>query len=88
MPVAEEMAKRGHQVVVITQHPDKKPTANLKEIIIDAKDFEELTAQVSAEKLKTGGNPDPPIMLGVEYALKVSRNLKVSELLPSTMFNR
>ena len=30
MPVATEMAKRGHEVVVVTQHPDKKPNLNFQ----------------------------------------------------------
>ena len=72
MPVASEMAKRGHEVVIVTQHPDKNPNPNLTEIIIDGKDFNEFTDRLSAEKLKTGGNPDPPIMEAIELQLLVS----------------
>ena len=72
MPVASEMARRGHDVVVVTQHPDKKPNSNLTEIIIDGKEFTEFADRMSAEKLKTGGNPDPPIMEAIELQLSVS----------------
>ena len=72
MPVASEMARRGHEVVVITQHPDKNPNPNITEITIEAKEFNEFTEKVSAEKLKTGGNPDPPIMEMIELQLSVS----------------
>ena len=72
MPVASEMARRGHEVVIVTQHPDKNPNPNLTEIIIDGKDFNEFTDRLSAEKLKTGGNPDPPIMEAIELQLLVS----------------
>ena len=71
MPVASEMARRGHEVVVITQHPDKNPNPNITEITIEAKEFNEFTERVSAEKLKTGGNPDPPIMEMIELQLSV-----------------
>ena len=37
MPVATEMAKRGHEVVVLTQHPDKNPNPNITEINVDGK---------------------------------------------------
>ena len=72
MPVASEMVRRGHDVVVVTQHPDKKPNSNLTEIIIDGKEFTEFADRMSAEKLKTGGNPDPPIMEAIELQLSVS----------------
>ena len=52
MPVASEMARRGHEVVVITQHPDKKPDHNLTEITIDGKIFNDMIEKVSVEKLK------------------------------------
>merc|ERR1712226_501783 len=71
MPVASEMAGRGHEVVVITQHPDKKPDPKLTEITIDGTIFNNLMEKVSAEKLKTGGNPDPPLMEFVEAQLAI-----------------
>ena len=71
MPLATEMAKRGHEVVVVTQHPDKKPNPNITEITVDAKEFNELTDRMSAEKLKTGGNPDPPLAEFIECQLLV-----------------
>ena len=77
MPVASEMAGRGHEVVVITQHPDKKPDPNLTEITIDGTIFNNLMEKVSAEKLKTGGNPDPPLMEFVEAQLAVSINIPI-----------
>ena len=72
MPVASEMARLGHEVVVVTQHPDKKPNPNLTEIIIDGSEFNELMDRVSEDQLKTGGNPDPPILEFIELQLKVS----------------
>ena len=75
MPVASEMARRGHEVVVITQHPDKKPVANLTEITIDGKEFNEFVEIISTEKLKLGGNPDPPMMKIIELQLLVSPTL-------------
>ena len=82
MPVASEMAKRGHEVVVVTQHPDKKPNPNLTEIIIDGSEFNELMDRVSEDKLKTGGNPDPPILEFIELQLKVSSVVYVCFSIP------
>ena len=73
MPVASEMARRGHEVVVITQHPDKRPNPNLTEITVDGNEFNEFIERNSAEKLKTGGNTDPPLMEGIQLQLLVSR---------------
>ena len=75
IPVAEEMAKRGHEVVVITQHPDKKPIPNLKEITVDGNEFNEMLERVSKEKLQNDGNADPPIMELITTGLIVSRSL-------------
>ena len=72
IPVAEEMSKRGHEVVVITQHPGKKPNPNFKEIIVDGNEFDEMTERVSKEKLKSGANADLPVMELIETALMVS----------------
>ena len=72
MPVAAEMGRRGHEVVVITQHPDKKPNPNITEITVDGKAFNDFMESVSAEKLKTGGNPDPPILEMIDIQLSVS----------------
>ena len=72
MPVASEMARLGHEVVVVTQHPDKKPDPNLTEITIDGKIFNELTEKVSEELMKSGSSPDPPLQEFVEAQLAVS----------------
>ena len=72
MPVASEMARLGHEVVVVTQHPDKKPNPNLTEITIDGKIFNELTEKVSEELMKSGSSPDPPLNEFVEAQLAVS----------------
>ena len=77
MPVASEMARRGHEVVVITQHPDKKPDHNLTEITIDGKIFNDMIEKVSVEKLKTGGDPDPPLMEFVESQVAVSIHIQI-----------
>ena len=81
MPVATEMAKRGHEVVVVTQHPDKKPNLNLTEITVDAKEFNELTEWISAEKLKTGGNPDPPLAEFIELQLLVGSTVPICSMI-------
>ena len=72
MPVASEMARLGHEVVVVTQHPDKKTDPNLTEITIDGKIFNDLTEKVSEELMKSGSSPDPPLNEFVEAQLAVS----------------
>ena len=56
MPIAEALVDRGHEVVIIMPHPTKKPNPKIKEIIVDASKFEEMTAKVSREQL-TGQSP-------------------------------
>ena len=72
MPVATEMARRGHEVVVLTQHPDKNPNPNITEITIDGKIFNDLTERISKEMMKEGGSTSPPFMEFVEANLAVS----------------
>ena len=75
MPVAEEMAARGHEVVVLMQHPTKKPNPKLKEIIIDGREIEELTEKVSEQKLKSGDGGRIPIFDMLNTAFLVSYSL-------------
>ena len=72
MPVATEMARRGHEVVVLTQHPDKNPNPNITEITIDGKIFNTLTERISKEILKEGASTNPPLVEFVEAQLAVS----------------
>ena len=62
MPLAEAMAERGHEVVVVMPHPSKKPHPKVKEIIVDATGFEAFTAKASKESLQAGASTVPPIM--------------------------
>ena len=72
MPVAEEMASRGHEVAVLMQHGTKNPNPNVKEIIIDGNEFNEMTERVSDEKLKSGADSTPPLMELINTAVVVS----------------
>ena len=72
MPVAEEMAARGHEVVVLMQHPSKKPNPKLKEIIIDGREIEELSEKVSEQKLRSGDGGSLPISDLLNTAFLVS----------------
>ena len=72
MPLAEEMAARGHEVVVLMPHPTKKPNPNLKEIIIDGREFIEMTDKVSEQQLKTGADGIPPVFEIFNAGLLVS----------------
>ena len=58
------------------------PEPNLTEIIIDGSEFNELMDRVSEDKLKTGGNPDPPILEFIELQLKVSSVVYVCFSIP------
>lgn len=72
MPVATEMAKRGHEVVVLTQHPDKNPNPNITEINVDGKLFNAVAERISQEMMKEGAASNPPLMEFVEAQLAVS----------------
>ena len=72
MPVATEMARRGHEVVVLTQHPDKNPNPNITEITVDGKIFNAVAERISQEMMKEGASTNPPLMEFVEAQLAVS----------------
>ena len=72
MPLAEEMAERGHEVVVVMPHPTKKPNPKLKEIIIDGKELLDMLERVSGDKLSEGANPYPPVFELADAAILVS----------------
>ena len=61
MPLAEEMAKRGHEVAVLMPYPTKKPNPKIKEIITDGREWDEMQQSISNEKLKTGADQTPPV---------------------------
>ena len=72
MPLAEEMAARGHEVVVLMPHPTKKPNPKVNEIIIDGHEFIELTEKLSEKELKAGADGIPPVFEMFNAGLLVS----------------
>ena len=72
MPLAEEMAAKGHEVVVVMPYATKKPNPKVKEIIIDGKEWDELQEKMSVEKLKTGADSKTPLFEAVDLAVSVS----------------
>ena len=76
MPLAEEMAAKGHEVVVVMPYATKTPNPKVKEIIVDAKEWDDMQAKMSEEKLKTGADSKPPLFEVVEIATTVSYILK------------
>ena len=75
MPMANEMAAKGHEVVVVMPYATKKPNPKVKEIIIDGKEWDELQERMSIEKLKTGADSKTPLFEAVDIAVSVSNNL-------------
>ena len=69
MPLAEKMATKGHEVVVVMPYATEKPNPKIKEMIIDNQEWEEMQATVSEEKLKTGGDPMSPLIEIVAIAI-------------------
>ena len=76
MPLAEEMAAKGHEVVVVMPYATKTPNPKVKEIIVDGKEWDDMQAKMSEEKLKTGADSKPPLFEVVEIATTVSYILK------------
>ena len=72
MPVAIEMARKGHEVVILTQHPDKNPIPNITEITIEGKIMKVVSEKMSEEVMKEGASTSPPIMDFVEAQAAVS----------------
>merc|ERR1711894_671757 len=68
MPLAEEMAAKGHEVVVVMPYATKTPNPKVKEIIVDGKEWDDMQAKMSEEKLKTGADSKPPLFEVVEIA--------------------
>ena len=75
MPLAEKMASKGHEVVVVMPYATKKPNPKVKEIIIDGKEWDELQERMSVEKLKAGADSKTPLFEAVDIAVSVSNNL-------------
>ena len=75
MPMANEMAAKGHEVVVVMPYATKKPNPKVKEIIIDGREWDELQERMSIEKLKTGADSKTPLFEAVDIAVSVSNNL-------------
>ena len=71
MPLAEEMAKKGHEVVVIMPYATKTPNPKVKEIITDGREWDELQQSISNEKLQTGADQSPPVFELVDLAALV-----------------
>ena len=71
MPLAEEMAARGHEVVVVMPYASKTPNPKVKEIIIDSTEWDGMQAKMSEEKLQTGADSKPPLFEIVDIAIKV-----------------
>ena len=71
MPLAEEMASKGHEVVVVMPYATKKPNPKVKEIIIDSKEWDGMQAKMSEEKLQTGADSKPPLFELVNVATMV-----------------
>ena len=72
MPIVDEMAARGHEVVVLMPYPTKNAHPRVKEIIIEGKEFVDMTDRVSEQKLKVGGDANPPVFELINTALLVS----------------
>ena len=62
MPLAEKMAERGHEVVLMLPFPSKHKHPGIREIVVDNSAFEEMIAMISREKLASGGDPNPPVV--------------------------
>ena len=75
MPVAEEMAAKGNEVVVVMPYATKKPNPKVKEIIIDGKELDDMYERISVEKLKTGADSKTPLFEYVDIAVSVSNYL-------------
>ena len=75
MPVAEEMASKGHEVVVVMPYATKKPNPKVKEIIIDGKELDDLHEGMSVIQLKTGADSKYPLFEVVDIAVSVSKYL-------------
>jgi len=74
--VAEAMADRGHEVVVVLPHPtpENKKHPKVKEIAIDGRYFNQMTEKFSKKALQTGGNVQPPIQEFLENAVITTEN--------------
>ena len=75
MPLAEEMASKGHEVVVVMPYATKKPNPKVKEIIIDGKEWDDFQEGMSVVQLKTGADSKPPLFEVVDIAVSVSKYL-------------
>ena len=63
MPVAKELASRGHSVTIVTPYPDKKIDAELdiRQISFDSRFLTDKIQTVSKEKLSSTANDSFPI---------------------------
>jgi hypothetical protein len=63
MPVATELALRGHSVTIVTPFPDKKvnPTLGIRQISFDSNFMVENIKRISKEKLGVSANDSFPI---------------------------
>ena len=72
MPLAEELAAKGHEVVVVMPYATKNPNPKVKEIIIDSTEWDGMQAKMSEKQLQTGADSKPPLFEVVEIATTVS----------------
>ena len=73
MPVAAEMAIRGHEVVVVSQYPDTNPNPNITEIIVDEKrQLATFYNKISQQTLNEGVETYASIMEFCDVAISVS----------------
>ena len=66
MEVGEELARRGHQVTVVSPHPYKKVPEGISDIVIPS-EFDQFTTEITLEFLT---NPDTQLPIsGVSLCL-------------------
>ena len=92
MPVATEMAGRGHEVVVISKYSDKNPNSNITEIIIDDDGklnaiFEKMSHGMLKEESKTMVLPSNLFKLVYQYEVPFME-LVEWQIMVSTLTNK
>ena len=92
MPVAKEMARRGHEIVIVSKYSDKNPNPNITEIIIDDDGklndiFEKMSLDMLKEKGKTMIWPSNLFELIYQYEVPFIE-LVESEIAVSTFSNK
>ncbi len=92
MPLAEELGKRGHEVVIFMPMSHKDKLKNVEVAVVDSK-FDELQINISKTFLETGASSTPPIFDLLDAAIETNDNLlghpRMKQLLsdPETKFD-